>query len=58
MSELKDYALARLKEHQKSLHPSCPRDFCDCLLMEMEKVPPPCPESWVLGVLRWLVGGG
>ncbi|XP_015428201.1 PREDICTED: cytochrome P450 2E1 [Myotis davidii] len=37
VSELKDYALARLKEHQQSLAPSCPRDFTDCLLMEMEK---------------------
>ncbi|KAK1333421.1 hypothetical protein QTO34_005804 [Cnephaeus nilssonii] len=39
VSELKDYALARVKEHRQSLDPSCPRDFSDRLLMEMEKVP-------------------
>ncbi|XP_062070593.1 cytochrome P450 2E1-like [Lepus europaeus] len=35
--EIKEYTLARVKEHQKSLDPSCPRDFIDCLLIEMEK---------------------
>ncbi|XP_037015059.2 cytochrome P450 2E1 [Artibeus jamaicensis] len=37
LSELKAYALDRVKEHQQSLDPSCPRDFIDCLLIEMEK---------------------
>ncbi|XP_004580216.2 cytochrome P450 2E1 isoform X1 [Ochotona princeps] len=37
VSEIRQYTLARVKEHQKSLDPSCPRDFLDCLLMEMEK---------------------
>lgn len=57
VSELKDYALARLKEHQESLAPSCLRDFSDRLLMEMEKVPSPAPgaaESWC----SEMAGGG
>ncbi|XP_019583895.2 cytochrome P450 2E1 isoform X2 [Rhinolophus sinicus] len=37
VSEIKNYVLERVKEHHKSLDPSCPRDFIDCLLMEMEK---------------------
>lgn len=39
MSEIKQYVLERVKEHQESLDPSCPRDFTDCMLLEMEKVP-------------------
>uniref|UniRef100_A0A5F9CPH3 Cytochrome P450 2E1 n=1 Tax=Oryctolagus cuniculus TaxID=9986 RepID=A0A5F9CPH3_RABIT len=54
--EIKEYTLARVKEHQKSLDPSCPRDFIDCLLIEMEKVHPtptlpPCSGS------RWGCAG-
>uniref|UniRef100_A0A8D1HDA8 Cytochrome P450 2E1 n=2 Tax=Sus scrofa TaxID=9823 RepID=A0A8D1HDA8_PIG len=37
ISEIKDYALERVKDHRDSLEPSCPRDFTDTLLMEMEK---------------------
>uniref|UniRef100_G1TD62 unspecific monooxygenase n=1 Tax=Oryctolagus cuniculus TaxID=9986 RepID=G1TD62_RABIT len=37
VSEIKEYTLARVKEHHKSLDPSCPRDFIDSLLIEMEK---------------------
>ncbi|XP_072828511.1 cytochrome P450 2E1 [Vicugna pacos] len=37
VSEIKDYASARVKEHQESLDPSCPQDFIDSLLVEMEK---------------------
>ncbi|XP_066879672.1 cytochrome P450 2E1 isoform X2 [Kogia breviceps] len=37
VSEIKDYALEGVKDHQKSLEPSCPRDFTDTMLMEMEK---------------------
>ncbi|XP_057593282.1 cytochrome P450 2E1-like isoform X2 [Hippopotamus amphibius kiboko] len=37
ISEIKDYALERVKDHQKSLEPSCPRDFTDTMLMEMQK---------------------
>ncbi|XP_053778258.1 cytochrome P450 2E1 [Desmodus rotundus] len=37
VSEIKAYALDRVKEHQKTLDPSCPRDFTDCLLAEMDK---------------------
>ncbi|MBZ3871134.1 Cytochrome P450 2E1 [Sciurus carolinensis] len=36
VSEIKAYTLERAKEHLQSLDPSCPRDFTDCLLMEME----------------------
>ncbi|XP_062934859.1 cytochrome P450 2E1 [Cynocephalus volans] len=37
VSEIKKYALERVKEHHQSLDPKCPRDFTDCLLVEMEK---------------------
>ncbi|KAM9052858.1 cytochrome P450 2E1 [Megaptera novaeangliae] len=37
VSEIKEYALEGVKDHQKSLEPSCPRDFTDTMLMEMEK---------------------
>ncbi|KAM5321604.1 cytochrome P450 2E1 isoform 2-T2 [Glossophaga mutica] len=37
VSEIKAYALDRVKEHQESLDRSCPRDFTDSLLIEMEK---------------------
>ncbi|XP_027780900.1 cytochrome P450 2E1 isoform X2 [Marmota flaviventris] len=37
VSEIKAYTLEMAKEHLQSLDPSCPRDFTDCLLMEMEK---------------------
>ncbi|XP_045710034.1 cytochrome P450 2E1 isoform X2 [Phyllostomus hastatus] len=37
VSELKAYASDRVQEHRETLDPSCPRDFIDCLLMEMEK---------------------
>ncbi|XP_053441275.1 cytochrome P450 2E1 [Nycticebus coucang] len=36
-SEIKEYVSAKVKEHYQSLDPTCPRDFTDCLLMEMEK---------------------
>lgn len=36
--EIKDYVLERVKEHQESLDPNCPRDFTDCVLMEVDKV--------------------
>ncbi|XP_036295134.1 cytochrome P450 2E1 [Pipistrellus kuhlii] len=49
VSELKDYALARLKEHQESLAPSCPRDFSDRLLMEMEKEKYKAEPGYTLG---------
>lgn len=49
VSEIRQYTLARVKEHQKSLDPNCPRDFLDCLLMEMEKVPTPTPALAWLG---------
>lgn len=58
VSELKDYALARLKEHQQSLAPSCPRDFTDCLLMEMEKVPSTKPREAECLVFPGGWGGG
>lgn len=38
VSEVKDYALERTKDHQKSLEPSCPRGFLDTMLIEMAKV--------------------
>ncbi|XP_036685062.1 cytochrome P450 2E1 isoform X2 [Balaenoptera musculus] len=37
VSEIKEYALEGVKDRQKSLEPSCPRDFTDTMLMEMEK---------------------
>ncbi|XP_012602448.1 cytochrome P450 2E1 [Microcebus murinus] len=37
VSEIREYVSARLKEHHQSLDPTCPRDFTDCLLAEMEK---------------------
>ncbi|XP_066211494.1 cytochrome P450 2E1 [Saccopteryx leptura] len=37
ISAIKHYTLERVKEHQKSLDPSCPRDVVDSLLLEMEK---------------------
>ncbi|KAI4530329.1 hypothetical protein MG293_019221 [Ovis ammon polii] len=37
VSEVKDYALERTKDHQKSLEPSCPRGFLDTMLIEMAK---------------------
>ncbi|XP_076978310.1 cytochrome P450 2E1-like [Tamandua tetradactyla] len=37
VSEIKAYAFEQVKEHLKSLDPNCPRDFTDCLLIEMEK---------------------
>ncbi|KAM5242827.1 cytochrome P450 2E1 [Hipposideros larvatus] len=37
VSEIKNDILERVKEHHKSLDPNCPRDFIDCLLIEMEK---------------------
>lgn len=51
VSEIKAYALDRVKEHQKTLDPSCPRDFTDCLLAEMDKVP---REAECSAGLRWL----
>lgn len=56
VSELKDYALARVKEHRQSLDPSCPRDFSDRLLMEMEKVPCTVPgklSAWCSEMVGW-----
>lgn len=62
ISEIKDYALERVKDHRDSLEPSCPRDFTDTLLMEMEKVPsqleasrPGGAKFWVLH--RWAFSG-
>lgn len=37
--EIKSYTAARVKEHEESLDPNCPRDFTDSLLLEMRKVP-------------------
>ncbi|XP_044773598.1 cytochrome P450 2E1-like [Neomonachus schauinslandi] len=37
VSEIKDYTSERVKEHQESLDPNCPRDFTDCLLLELQK---------------------
>ena len=51
-----------MKDHQKSLEPSCPRDFTDTMLMEMEKVPSqlaasrPCGAER-LAIMRWVCGG-
>lgn len=39
VSEIKEYALEGVKDHQRSLEASCPRDFTDTMLLEMEKVP-------------------
>ena len=36
--EIKSYTAARVKEHEESLDPNCPRDFTDSLLLEMRKV--------------------
>ena len=38
ISEIKQYALEKAKEHLPSLDSNCPRDVTDCLLKEMEKV--------------------
>ncbi|XP_037352848.1 cytochrome P450 2E1 [Talpa occidentalis] len=40
VAEVKDYVLERVKEHQETLDPNCPRDFTDCLLTEMGKGEP------------------
>lgn len=40
VSEIKDYTLERVKEHQASLDANCLRDVTDCLLLELQKVPP------------------
>nr|XP_048280855.1 cytochrome P450 2E1 [Myodes glareolus] len=37
ISEIKQYALEKAKEHLQSLDSNCPRDVTDCLLKEMEK---------------------
>nr|XP_042141624.1 cytochrome P450 2E1 isoform X2 [Peromyscus maniculatus bairdii] len=37
VSEIKQYALEKAKEHLQSLDSNCPRDVTDCLLIEMEK---------------------
>ncbi|XP_067565034.1 cytochrome P450 2E1 isoform X3 [Pseudorca crassidens] len=37
VSEIKEYALEGVKDHQRSLEASCPRDFTDTMLLEMEK---------------------
>ncbi|MXQ94334.1 hypothetical protein E5288_WYG001198 [Bos mutus] len=37
VSEVKSYALERVKDYQKSLEPSCPRGFLDTMLIEMAK---------------------
>ncbi|XP_037687563.1 cytochrome P450 2E1 isoform X1 [Choloepus didactylus] len=37
VSEIKEYSLEQAKEHLKTLDPNCPRDFTDCLLIQMEK---------------------
>nr|ADT62516.1 cytochrome P450 2E1 [Camelus dromedarius] len=46
---IKDYASARVKEHQESLDPSCPQDFIDSLLVEMEKGKAQCTACAHLG---------
>ncbi|KAM9197923.1 cytochrome P450 2E1-like [Dugong dugon] len=38
VSEIKQYSSEQVMEHYTSLDPNCPRDFIDCLLIEMEKV--------------------
>ncbi|XP_049501924.1 cytochrome P450 2E1 [Panthera uncia] len=35
--EIKSYTAARVKEHEESLDPNCPRDFTDSLLLGMRK---------------------
>ncbi|TEA25411.1 hypothetical protein DBR06_SOUSAS13210051 [Sousa chinensis] len=37
VSEIKEYALEGVKDHRRSLEASCPRDFTDTMLLEMEK---------------------
>ncbi|KAM9197401.1 LOW QUALITY PROTEIN: cytochrome P450 2E1-like [Dugong dugon] len=36
VSEIKQYLSEQVMEHYTSLDPNCPRDFIDCLLIEME----------------------
>lgn len=62
VSEIKEYALEGVKDHQRSLEASCPRDFTDTMLLEMEKVPSQLAASRPGGaghsaVVRWVCGG-
>lgn len=40
VEDLKDFIAGKIKINQATLDPSNPRDFIDCFLIQMEKVPP------------------